>query len=180
MRFADRVPTASLGVAIVAKTTAKTRHPLAQAPTHELAAELARRKAGLPKLLERRDRLNAELEQIEAQIAMLESIDGSNATTGRGVKSVKANRPKKAPRRSPKGGPTMREKIGQVLGTDPMRPVDIASALVDQGLHEGSKSLQVQVSTVLAKFDDFAKVARGQWVRAEKAADAKQASRGKG
>ena len=163
----------------MAKTTAKTRHPLAQAPTHELAAELARRKAGLPKLLERRDRLNAELEQIEAQIAMLESIDGSTST-GRGVKSVKVNRPKKAPRRSPKGGPTMREKIGQVLGTDPMRPVDIASALVDQGLHEGSKSLQVQVSTVLAKFDDFAKVARGQWVKAEKAADAKKASRGKG
>ena len=165
----------------MAKTTAKTRHPLAQAPTHELAAELARRKAGLPKLLERRDRLNAELEQIDAQIAMLESIDGSSTTTtGRGVKSVKVNRPKKAPRRSPKGGPTMREKIGQVLGTDPMRPVDIASALVDQGLHEGSKSLQVQVSTVLAKFDDFAKVARGQWVKAEKAAEAKKASRGKG
>ena len=163
----------------MAKTTAKTRHPLAQAPTHELAAELARRKAGLPKLLERRDRLHAELEQIEAQIAMLESIDGSTST-GRGVKSVKVNRPKKAPRRSPKGGPTMREKIGQVLGTDPMRPVDIASALVDQGLHEGSKSLQDQVSTVLAKFDDFAKVARGQWVKAEKAADAKKASRGKG
>ena len=71
----------------------------------------------------------------------------------------------------------MREKIGKVLGTDPMRPVDIAAALVDQGLHEGSKSLQVQVSTVLAKFDEFAKVARGQWVMAENAADAKKAAR---
>lgn len=161
----------------MAKTTAKTRHPLAQAPTHELAAELARRKAALPKLLERRDRLNAELEQVESQIAMLESIDGS-PTTGRSVKSVKVSRPSTT-RRSPKGGPTMREKIGKVLGTDPMRPVDIATALVDQGLHEGGKSLHVQVSGVLAKFDDFAKVARGQWVKAEHAADAVQAARDK-
>lgn len=168
----------------MAKTTAKTRHPLAQAPTHELAAELARRKAALPKLLARRDRLHAELEQVEAQISMLESIDGG-ASAGRGPKSTKtaskkAAGTKKTSRRSPKGGPTMREKIGKVLGADPMRPVDIAGALVDQGLHEGSKSLQVQVSTVLAKFDDFAKVARGQWVKAENAADAKKAARGKG
>lgn len=162
----------------MAKTTAKTRHPLAQAPTHELAAELARRKAALPKLLERRDRLNAELEQVESQIAMLESIDGS-ASVGRSVKSVKVTRTTSPRRRSPKGGPTMREKIGKVLGADPMRPVDIATALVEQGLHEGGKSLHVQVSGVLAKFDDFAKVARGQWVKAEHAADAAQAAREK-
>lgn len=163
----------------MAKTTAKTRHPLAQAPTHELAAELARRKAALPKLLERRDRLNAELEQVESQIQMLQSLDGAAATTGRSVKSVKVTRVASTGRRSPKGGPTMREKIGKVLGADPMRPVDIATALVEQGLHEGGKSLHVQVSGVLAKFDDFAKVARGQWVKAEHAADAAQAAREK-
>jgi hypothetical protein len=162
----------------VSKTTSKTRHPLAQAPTHELAAELARRKAALPKLLERRDRLNAELEQVESQIAMLESIDGAPA--GRSVKSVKVTRTKATGRRSPKGGPTMREKIGKVLGTDPMRPVDIAKALVEQGLHEGGKSLHVQVSGVLGKFDEFANVARGQWVKAEKAADAAHAARENG
>ena len=113
----------------MSKTTSKTRHPLAQAPTHELAAELARRKAALPKLLERRDRLNAELEQIESQIAMLEGIDGA-MPAARSVKSIKVTRVKTTGRRGPKGGPTMREKIGKVLGTDPMRPVDIAKALV--------------------------------------------------
>jgi len=163
----------------VSKTSSKTRHPLAQAPTHELAAELARRKAALPKLLDRRDRLRAELEQVDAQIAMLESIDGTS-TSGRSVKSVKTRRSSSGSRRSPKGGPTMREKIGKVLGTDPMRPVDIATALVEQGLHEGGKSLHVQVSGVLAKFDDFAKVARGQWVKAEKAADEAHAAREEG
>ncbi|MFM1833181.1 MAG: hypothetical protein RLZZ461_1497 [Planctomycetota bacterium] len=162
----------------MSKTTSKTRHPLAQAPTHELAAELARRKAALPKLLERRDRLNAELEQVESQIAMLESIDGAPAA--RSVKSVKVTRAKTTGRRGPKGGPTMREKIGKVLGTDPMRPVDIAKALVEQGLHDGGKSLHVQVSGVLGKFDEFANVARGQWVKAEKAADAAHAARENG
>jgi hypothetical protein len=163
----------------LSKTSSKTRHPLAQAPTHELAAELARRKAALPKLVERRDRLRAELEQVESQIAMLDSIDGGATSSGRSVKSIKVTRSNSSPtrRRSPKGGPTMREKIGKVLGTDPMRPVDIATALVEQGLHEGGKSLHVQVSGVLAKFDDFAKVARGQWVKAEQAADAAQAAR---
>jgi hypothetical protein len=163
----------------VSKTTSKTRHPLAQAPTHELAAELARRKAALPKLIERRDRLNAELEQIESQIAMLEGIDGA-MPAARSVKSIKVTRAKTTRRRSPKGGPTMREKIGKVLGTDPMRPVDIAKALVEQGLHEGGKSLHVQVSGVLGKFDEFANVARGQWVKAEKAADAAHAARENG
>lgn len=160
----------------MAKTTAKTRHPLAQAPLDELAAELARRKAGLPKLLSRRDRLRAELEQLDAQIAMLEGIDGSSrtATSGAGGKKKSKKTTTKAGKRStgggrrgPGGGPTLREKIGEVLGTDPMRPVEIARTLVDRGLHEGSKSLHIQVSTTLAKFDDFAKVARGQWVRSD-------------
>lgn len=146
----------------MARTTAKTRNPLAQAPLDELAAELTRRKAALPKLLERRDRLRAELEQVESQIAMLESLEHGGPRPSRPAKrsSAAAGR-----RRGPGGGPTLREKIGQVLGSDPMRPVQIANALVERGLHEGSKSLQVQVSGTLARFDEFSKVARGQWVR---------------
>ncbi|MEE2971591.1 MAG: hypothetical protein VX672_00555 [Planctomycetota bacterium] len=155
------------------KTTAKTRHPLAQAPLNELAAELARRKAGLPKLLQRRDRLRAELEQLDAQIAMLEGLDGSTGRTAPGGGAKKTRKASGSTgrstgaRRSPGGGSTLREKIGEVLGSDPMRPVEIARTLVERGLHEGGKSLHVQVSTTLAKFDDFAKVARGQWIRSD-------------
>ena len=155
----------------MAKTTAKTRHPLAQAPLDELAAELARRKAGLPKLLQRRDRLRAELEQLDAQITMLEGLDHSTGRTasggGRKKKPGTGRSASNAGRRASGGRPTLREKIGEVLGTDPMRPVEIARALVDRGLHEGSKSLHIQVATTLAKCDDFAKVARGQWIRSD-------------
>lgn len=147
------------------KTTAKTRHPLAQAPLDELTAELARRKAALPKLLGRRDKLRAELERVDAQIAMLENIDSNTASNG-ASRAPKPRAAKKGPRtRSTSKGPTLREKIAEVLGSNPMRPVEIATALVDRGLHQGSKSLQIQVSTSLAKFEEFSKVARGQWVR---------------
>lgn len=66
----------------------------------------------------------------------------------------------------------MRVKILEVLDADPMRPVEIAEALVDRGLHQRTKSLQVQVSSTLAKFSDFERVARGQWVRATHTAEA--------
>ena len=154
------------------KTSTKNLHPLAQAPLDELTAELTRRKAALPKLLSRRDKLRWDLEQVEAQIAMLQSLDGSTSSTGQN-RSGRKEGPKKAGsakkasnggRSGRKGEPTLREKIAEVLGTDPMRPVEIATALVDRGLHQGSKSLQIQVSTTLAKFEEFSKVARGLWV----------------
>lgn len=148
------------------KISAKTRHPLAQAPLDELTAELARRKAALPKLLVRRDKLRAELEQVDSQIAMLQDIDGRTASNGNPRGPRQASSTKKAPRAgSTSKKSTLREKIAEVLGSNPMRPVEIAAALVDRGLHQGSKSLQVQVSTSLAKFDEFSKVARGQWIR---------------
>ncbi|MEE2894126.1 MAG: hypothetical protein VX726_00140 [Planctomycetota bacterium] len=156
-----------------AKTSAKTRHPLAQAPLDELAAELSRRRAALPKLVERRRKLQQEIAELDQQIEMLEGLDGGSGgrsgSGGSGTRTKSTTKKKSAAggttRRGRGGGPTMRDKIGEVLGGDPMRPVEIARALVDRGLHQGGKSLHIQVSTVLAKFDEFKNVARGQWVR---------------
>ena len=153
------------------RTSARTRHPLAQAPLGELAAELARRKASLPKLQDRRDRLRAELEQLDSQILMLESLDGGGTST-------KRTRGESGPRKTRNAPQTLREKIGKVLGAEPMRPVEIASALVDRGLHGGSKSLSIQVSSTLAKFDDFSKIARGQWIRVDPDGNDRVKSRG--
>ena len=153
------------------KTSAKTHHPLAQAPLEELAAELARRKAALPKLLSRRDKLRADLEHVEAQIAALEGLDGGASGSVKKTRTKKVGSKKAGTKKARsdgggtrKGEPSLRQKISEVLGTDPMRPVEIATALVDRGLHHGSKSLQIQVSTTLAKFEEFSRVARGQWV----------------
>ena len=146
--------------------SANTNHPLAQAPLDELAAELGRRRAALPKLIARRERIQAELQVINTQIDALERLDG-HSTAKPAFRSIRA--PRAAGGKSNRV--TMRVKILEVLDADPMRPVEIAEALVDRGLHQGTKSLQVQVSSTLAKFPDFERVSRGQWVRTVAASD---------
>lgn len=142
--------------------SANTNHPLAQAPLDELAAELGRRRAALPKLRSRRDKLMAELATIDVQIEALERLDANAAPSFRSIRTPRSGNDPQA--RSVRV--TMREKILEVLDENPMRPVEIAEAMVDRGLHSGTKSLQVQVSSTLAKFPDFERIARGQWVRA--------------
>ena len=144
--------------------SANTRHPLAQAPLDELTAELERRRAALPRLVARRDRLITEIEMVNTQIDALERLDGASVSKS-SFRSIQT--PKTAGGKS--GRVTMRVKILEILGSDPMRPVEIAEALVDRGLHTGTKSLQVQVSSTLAKFSDFKRVVRGQWVRSDTA-----------
>ena len=145
-------------------TTAKTKHPLAQAPLDELAAELRRRRAALPKLLARRNKLIGDLELVESQIIALQELDSRDSTIERtGTKTRSVSR--SSVRKESKRGPSMAARIAQVLGSEPMRPVEIAEQLVAQGLHPGSKSLAVQVSTNLAKFDEFTRLARGQWAK---------------
>ena len=91
---------------------------------------------------------------------MLKSLDGGATTSKKTRGEARSGKTRSTPS-------TLREKIGKVLGTEPMRPAEIASALVDQGLHGGSKSLAIQVSSTLAKFDDFSKIARGQWIHVD-------------
>lgn len=119
----------------------------------ELAAELKRRKASLPRLKVRRTKLKNDLAGLEEQIAQLEQL----SPTKGGTKTSASSRPRRT-------GPTLRDRIATVLGTDPMRPVEIARALVSQKLHDGTKSLHIQVSQVLAKSAEFKNVRRGQWV----------------
>lgn len=145
---------------------AKKTHPLAQAPLDELAAELGRRRAALPKLRARRDKLRTELETLDAEIAALEAIalGGERPKDAKGAAKTSRRGTGDGGARRPRSG-TLREKIAKILGEDPMRPAEIATALVEKGLHQGGKALNIQVSTTLAKFDEFSKVARGQWIR---------------
>ncbi|MAH65334.1 MAG: hypothetical protein CMJ27_02925 [Phycisphaerae bacterium] len=140
--------------------SSKTKNPLAQAPLDELAAELERRRAALPRLIARREKLRTELGMLDTQITALQRLDAGPASKI----GVPSNRSRRTTGDKP-GRVTMRSKILEVLGTAPMRPVEIAEALVDRGLHGATKSLKVQVSSTLAKFPDFERISRGQWVR---------------
>ena len=141
---------------------AKTKHPLAQAPLDELAAELGRRRAALPKLRARRERIREELRALESEIAALEALGGGPSKTPAVTRSTGTGARKATG--SPRPG-TLRDKISKILGQDPMRPAEIAAGLVEKGLHQGGKALNIQVSTTLAKYDEFSRVARGQWIR---------------
>ena len=143
---------------------AKTKRPLAQAPLDELAAELGRRRAALPKLRARREKIREELGALESEIAALEALGGGPRKTPAATRSAGTGARKGKGKGSPRPG-TLREKISKILGQDPMRPAEIAAGLVEKGLHQGGKALNIQVSTTLAKFDEFSRVARGQWIR---------------
>ena len=154
-------------------TTAKTNRPLAQAPLSELTAELKRRTASLPKLLDRRKKLVLEIEELDQQIDALEQL----AQTHLSQRTAVSNPPKMVSlaaltsgvdlktRRGKGGGLTLREMVSEVLSDEPKRPKQIAEELVDRGLHPGSKSLHIQVSQVLGRFEEFNTLSRGQWVK---------------
>lgn len=142
------------------KSTDTKKTSLAKAPLDELAAELIRRRSALPKLQARRDKLKEELLAVEEQIAFL----GGITAPGTGKTGKKRGRKKVGRGRRRAGGLTLREKIGQILGPEPMRPIEIATTLVDKGLHPGGKSLQVQISRTLATSEEFSQLSRGQWV----------------
>ena len=157
----------------IMSTSSKTHRPLAQAPLTELTAELKRRSASLPKLISRREKLVAEIEELDRQIIALEEYVKGNATPRPRVGpppkmiSVKKLLDPSAPRtrKGKGGGLTLREMVGKVMADEPMRPKEIAEKLVDTGLHHGSKSLHIQVSQVLGRFEEFECLSRGQWVR---------------
>ena len=157
-------------------TSAKTTRPLAQAPLAELTAELKRRTASLPKLLSRRKKLVVEIKDLDHQIEALEQLVQGHVSHRDQV----SNPPKMVSlaaltsgvdlrsRRGKGGGLTLREMVSEVLSDEPMRPKQIAEALVDRGLHPGGKSLHIQVSQVLGRFEEFNTLSRGQWVKTVK------------
>jgi hypothetical protein len=100
--------------------SSKTKHPLAQAPLDELAAELERRRAALPRLIARREKLRTELGMLDTQITALQRLDAGPASKT-GVPSTRSRRTTG----DKPGRVTMRSKILEVLGAAPMRPVEI-------------------------------------------------------
>ena len=163
--FLDTLPTMS--------TSSKTHRPLAQAPLTELTAELKRRSASLPKLIARREKLVAEIEELDRQIIALEEYVKGNATPRPrvgpppkmiSVKKLLDTSPTRT-RKGKGGGLTLREMVGKIMAEEPMRPKEIAEKLVETGLHHGSKSLHIQVSQVLGRFEEFECLSRGQWVK---------------
>jgi hypothetical protein len=160
---------------------------LSNATLEALTAELERRQKALPKLEAKAAELRAELEIVEAEIAMLGGAEkparrgrkpGSRrgrparaaaTRTRRGRKGAKASKKvsRKTGRRRgrPAGGEgTLPHAVAQVTGSTPMSPKEIKAAILSKGLRKETATMGTQISQVLSKGKQFKKKGRGQWV----------------
>ncbi|MGA1057033.1 MAG: hypothetical protein ACO3Y3_04990 [Phycisphaerales bacterium] len=160
---------------------------LSNATLEALTAELERRQKALPKLEAKAAELRAELESVEAEIAMLggsgkparrgrkpgrrrgRPARAAAATSGRGRRGKKAKKKvsRKTGRRRgrPAGGEgTLSHAVAQVTSSTPMSPKEIKEAILSKGLRKETATMGTQISQVLSKGKQFKKKGRGQWV----------------
>lgn len=160
---------------------------LSNATLEALTAELERRQKALPKLEAKAAELRAELESVEAEIAMLGGTGkparrgrkpgrrrgrparAAAATSGRGRRGKKAKKKvsRKTGRRRgrPAGGEgTLSHAVAQVTSSTPMSPKEIKEAILSKGLRKETATMGTQISQVLSKGKQFKKKGRGQWV----------------
>ena len=160
---------------------------LSNATLEALTAELERRQKALPKLEAKAAELRAELEIVEAEIAMLGGAEkparrgrkpgrrrgrparAAATRTRRGRKGAKASKKvsRKTGRRRgrPAGGEgTLPHAVAQVTGSTPMSPKEIKAAILSKGLRKETATMGTQISQVLSKGKQFKKKGRGQWV----------------
>jgi hypothetical protein len=160
---------------------------LSNATLEALTAELERRQKALPKLEAKAAELRAELESVEAEIAMLggsgkparrgrkpgrrrgRPARAAAATSGRGRRGKKAKKKvsRKTGRRRgrPAGGEgTLSHAVAQVTSSTPMSPKEIKGAILSKGLRKETATMGTQISQVLSKGKQFKKKGRGQWV----------------
>jgi len=135
-----------------------------------LEQKIAEERKKLPKLTAKRDRLQADLDEINEQIAAIEGSAGpAPKKRGRkpGRKPGRAAKGKaRGPRRSRSGRVTLPQAIEKILAksSEPMSPNQI-TAKIQRSKHPSaeSKSLRLQVTTTLSKRDEFERVGRGQY-----------------
>lgn len=135
------------------KTTAK-RAPRAAGgaiealSVSELQAELNRRRRGVSRLERRREKLTAELAQINAEIAeMGGSIGGGTGTRAR-------------------NSMTLPDALHQVLKGVTMSVTDAADAVRAAGYNSSAANFRTMVNQALLKDKRFKKVSRGQYTAA--------------
>ncbi|MCC5822923.1 MAG: hypothetical protein LAT64_04640 [Phycisphaerales bacterium] len=136
------------------KTTAKKRGSarasggsLENLSVSELQAELNRRRRGVSRLERRREKLMAELADINAEIAGMGGSLGGGG--GRGRNNM-----------------TLPDALHQVLNGTVMSVTEAADAVRAAGYHSNAANFRTMVNQALLKDKRFKKVARGQYTAA--------------
>ena len=129
----------------------KGGRPLTGASTVDLKTELARRARELRKLETRREKLLAQLDEVEASIAS----HGGPAVGG----LTEAGRPRKRP----KNTMTLEEALVRLLKGRTMSVTDVAEAVQQAGYRTSSSTFRTIVNQTLIKSKHFKKVGHGEY-----------------
>ena len=133
-----------------------------------LESKIEQEKKKLPKLIERRDALQEELDDLNKLIDTLGGSQAAPKKRGRrpGAKKAAKKRGRRAGGRGGKGRVTLPDAIADILSKsgEAMSPNDI-TAIIAKSKHPSAKSssLRLQVTTALSKRPEFKLVGRGQY-----------------
>ncbi len=123
-----------------------TKSSLADLSVADLQLELHRRQRDVSKLVRRRDKLAAELAELNAQIAGLGGAAGGLTPTGRTRNAM-----------------TLPDALHEVLQGRTMSVTEAADAVRAAGYHSTAANFRTMVNQALLKDKRFKKVSRGQY-----------------
>jgi hypothetical protein len=130
--------------------------------TAELQKELERRQKNAHKLLARREKLLAELAEVEKELSFFGVIEGGANAKGSSSRSADAG----TGRRRAKNAMTLPDAICSAMEIRAVVSPKEASELVRaNGFKTTSKNFNMMVSNALAKDERFKRVGRGQYER---------------
>ncbi|MEZ6242442.1 MAG: hypothetical protein R3B57_05305 [Phycisphaerales bacterium] len=116
--------------------------------TDALARELSRRQQTVRRLEKRRDKIAAELEKIEAELAALGGLGGVSIG---GV------------RKRPKNDANLADSLAEVLKNKTLSVTEVADAVRQAGYRTSAENFRTIVNQTLIKDKRFKRVSRGQY-----------------
>lgn len=136
--------------------------------TAELRRELGRREKQMHKLVARRDKLAAELSQLDREISDIAQTIGVSAPRAGGARRGRpaGTTASGAPRKRPHNEMTLEEALAQVLKGQTMGVSEVADAVQAAGYQTSAENFRTIVNQTLIRSDRFKKVARGQYTAA--------------
>jgi predicted RNase H-like nuclease len=138
---------------------------LANVATTDLQRELARRERQVDSLLGKRERLQAQIDDIDSELSALSVSAGGGTSargTGRGRSRKKGVHKKRTTRKRPKNDMNLVEALQKTLKNKELGVQDIVDAVQKQGYKTSSPNFRTIVNqTLIINKKQFKRVARG-------------------
>lgn len=140
------------------------KRTLANVATTDLQRELARRERQVDSLLGKRERLQAQIDEIDSELGALSVAagGGTSAGRGRGRGRKKGAHKKRTTRKRPKNDMNLVEALQKTLKNKELGVQDIVDAVQKQGYKTSSPNFRTIVNqTLINNKKQFKRVARG-------------------